>query len=111
MMEGKLGASDAEKFAREWSLHPFEKCPPKDKYNPLREAVWTLPMTLTWIVWRDLERVRESMDEVRSNTWEWFGFQSRIPLNGGTEWYEIDGEELKNLEPRGKGTLGYERIG
>ena len=31
-----------------------------DRFDPLTMSHWTLPMVLTWIIWRDLERVRVS---------------------------------------------------
>jgi hypothetical protein len=38
-----------------------------DRFDPLTMSHWTLPMALTWIIWRDIERVR-SQDEL----YDWY---------------------------------------
>jgi hypothetical protein len=33
-----------------------------DRFDPLTMSHWTLPMALTWIIWRDLDRVRSQCE-------------------------------------------------
>jgi hypothetical protein len=98
-MDGVLPNGEAEKFAAKWGLAPLARRPPPDKFEPHRSAFWTLPMAVTWIVWRDDDMVREQMAEYRSDWWEWFGFFARLPVDGGKQWYEVDGVELRTLDP------------
>lgn len=99
VMDGVLQSHAAEQFAKKWHLPPMSSRPAPSEHDPRKEVAWTLHMTIAWLAWRSYEAVRESMDAYRANCWEWFGFHSRVPIRGGLEVYEVDGEELKTLEP------------
>lgn len=98
-MDGVLTDGDAERFATKWGLGPFERRPHPEEYDPRTQPVWSLAMVVSWIVWREDETVREAMDDYRANWWDWFGYFARLPIDGGKEWYEVDGIELKTLDP------------
>jgi len=99
VMDGIAGVSEADDFARRWGLAPMETHPQGEKYDPKKQVVWTLPMTLSWMIWRNYHRVREAMDSYRTDCWVWTPINRRLPLNGGADWYEIRGSELQSLTP------------
>lgn len=106
VMDGVMEEGEAEIFTARWGLPPLTSHPAANKYDPMKSSAWTLPMVVSWAVWRQYEVVREAMDDYRANCWEWFGFHHRLPVNGGAEWYEVEGSELKTLEPQTLFTLG-----
>jgi hypothetical protein len=99
VMDGVIGSWDAEQYGKKWRLRPMEEKPDPKTFDPRRQVAWTLPMALAWIVWRRYDDVRDAMDDHRANSWVWFGFTRRLPINGGAEWFEVTGEKLKTLEP------------
>ncbi|MCP4183441.1 MAG: hypothetical protein GY761_08995 [Hyphomicrobiales bacterium] len=38
----------------------------KTRFDPMLEIAWSLPMTIAWIVWRDIDEVRNQWNEYRS---------------------------------------------
>lgn len=112
VMHGVMLEGEADTFAKSWGLPPLTSQPPPEKYDPRKSAAWTLPMVVTWIVWRRFDAVRETMDDYRAHWWDWYGVHRRLPIKGGTDWYEVEGSELRRLEPQTIFTLGlYEATG
>ncbi|MDR6955970.1 hypothetical protein J2X65_005357 [Ancylobacter sp. 3268] len=59
-------------------------------------------MAVAWICWREPVQVREQQAEYRLQCWDWKWFRSRIPVDGGREWEDVSGWELKQ---RAKATI------
>lgn len=97
--DGLLGSTEVEELARTWGLPPLASRPAPEEHDPLKLSRWTLCMAVSWIVFREIGDVREAMDEYRSNSWEWTSLGRRLPVEGGTEWYEVWGEELSTRNP------------
>ena len=99
VMDGALTSAEAESLAAKSGMPPFASHPDDDKFDPATEATWSLPMTISWIVWRTIPDVRRAWAEYREGSWEWFDARRNLPLEGGREWYLADGEELRTLPP------------
>lgn len=99
VMDGVARPSKAEDFRRRWGLRAMQEWPSGDQFDPEKRVAWTLPMVLSWMVFRNLGNVREAMDDFRANWWTWVGVHRRLPLQGGAEWFEVQGAELMTLEP------------
>lgn len=99
VMDGVARPSEAEEFQRRWGLRAMQERPSGDQYDPEKRAAWTLPMVLSWMVFRNLGNVCEAMDDFRANWWTWVGVHRRLPLQGGAEWYDVRGAELRTLGP------------
>ena len=72
VFNGIVGVEDAEEWVKAWGLPPFVRTPSKDEFDPTKFSRWTLAMSVAWIVWRDLDWVREAIDEYRTKRTEWF---------------------------------------
>ena len=46
---------------------PLQQPENLEGFNPLNRSHWTLPMALTWIIWRDLDRVRS-----QDKSYDWY---------------------------------------
>lgn len=71
LQAGRIGTDQANEEAARLGLEPFETTADPELYDPRKEANWSLPMTLTWIIWRDLSRVRQYWDAARNVTIGW----------------------------------------
>jgi hypothetical protein len=45
--------------------------PPPEKYDPDKLSYWSITMTLAWIIWRDLNAVRNEWDDYRNECADW----------------------------------------
>lgn len=104
-MDGVYSSTEVEAMAKRWTLPPIS-IDPGPTYPVLELSVWSLPMAVAWIVWRTPEAVCEQWDDYRKKCWDWISFHRRLPLDGGKEWYEVHGEELKNRHSASVGMLG-----
>jgi hypothetical protein len=94
--DGIASSTEVEAWLDRWGLPSIAGEPPPRKYDPSHLSDWTLPMTVMWIVCRDIESVRRAQDEYRANSIEWHGFRCRVAApGGGRESYEVHGEEPK----------------
>ena len=66
-------------------------------------------MTVAWIVWRSMSKVRTSWPEYRAKSADWFASSRRLPLEDGKGWYEVHGQELRALDPVNLAHLGSPR--
>ncbi|MEQ1902289.1 MAG: hypothetical protein ABL866_16330 [Devosia sp.] len=98
-MDEVTTSSEAEAFRESWQLRPLASRPDDERFDPTRLPTWTLVMTVTWIVWRDISEVRRAANDYRAECSEWFGVFRRLPVDGGRGWFEAHGEELRALEP------------
>ena len=49
-------------------LHERRKRPPPEKYDPDKRSHWSITVTLAWIIWREIDAVRN----------EWDGYRERV---------------------------------
>jgi hypothetical protein len=68
---GGVRPPEAEAEARRLGIKPYAIEGDPRKFDPMREAWWTLPMAIAWIAWREPDRVREFWDPYRSECWNW----------------------------------------
>jgi hypothetical protein len=71
---------EAERWAQEHGEEPFARKPDPDDFDPMQEAMWTLPMAAAWLIWRSPEAVRDHWDEYRRQWTVW----RRIPKTPGS---------------------------
>lgn len=106
VMDGLLPFTEAEALAEKWGQRPFATSPSTAQFNPMKQPVWSLAMTVAWISMRSADAVRDSWTAYRTECWEWFPTQRRLPINGGEEWWIAEGAELRSLEARSLLDLG-----
>ena len=78
-----MSPDEAEAEAARLGLPPLASQPDPNKFDPMDEAWWTLPMTIAWIAWRNHTEVLDCYDPFRLACY--FG----VIANGGkvlTEW-------------------------
>jgi hypothetical protein len=71
VQDGQITREQAETEAAKHGAQPFEWRPPLPAYDPMQEAYWSLVMSVAWIAWRDLSRVREQDAGFRSECTHW----------------------------------------
>lgn len=97
--EGLWSADRAEQVAARLGVAPLASEPAPDAFDPMGSPVWTLPMAVVWIGWRDIERVRRAQKSFCASCWRWRAYESRRPIDGGREWRLVKGWELVQPEP------------
>ena len=103
LRHGKIARhEDAERIAAEQGLGALYQPPDPTLYDPNRLSRWTISMAVTWIAWRDLERVRNADNEYRRQCSVWVFKRWRGPVDGAFTMYE--GWEL---EPLTDGTITH----
>jgi hypothetical protein len=70
VMDGTMLGSDADRLVATWRLRPLT-VHPRESFDPRKEPRWTLPMVLSWLVWRNFDAVRDAMDDYRVSCREW----------------------------------------
>lgn len=68
---GEVTPKDAEAEAEREKLGPLAGVRDPDRFNPFGEDRWTNPMVVSWIRWRDTERVRRQMEGYRAELKKW----------------------------------------
>ena len=54
--------------------------PPPEKFDPDKRSHWSITMTVAWIIWRDLDAVRNECDDYRNECADWiFELRKRRP--------------------------------
>jgi hypothetical protein len=90
---GKLAAGAAEDEAARLGFPAFIVSPDPRKFDPSKEAHWSLLMALAWIMWRDFADVRNAWNEARSEGTMW----SAVDEQHGNK--RTSGFELRSLAP------------
>lgn len=106
VFHGRKHPDEAEAEAARLNLRPLSTSPDISLFDPMREATWSLGMTVAWICWRTPDKVRNSWEEYCQECWDWQPHHSRLPVNGGKEWNEVIGWELKQRLPGSLSQLG-----
>ena len=83
---GRVTPEDAEKWAKDQGLEPFERKPvlPADEIMALEK--WTAPMAAAWFIWRSPDAVRDQWDKARQGWTIWERLPGRRTLNSGARW-------------------------
>ena len=79
---GEITGDEADAEAIRLGLGSLSSRPGPDAFRPEAMADWTLPMTLAWIVYLDLEEVREWHAPYRAECWHWIHQKWRVGLDG-----------------------------
>ena len=79
---GRMTPGEAEAEAARLGLAPLAAVPDPQKFDPMAEPWWTLPMTVAWIVWRDDREVLENYDPYRLEWFDWSYRAWRIGFEG-----------------------------
>ena len=45
--------------------------PPPEKYDPDKLSHWSITMTVAWIIWREIDAVRNECDDYRNECADW----------------------------------------
>jgi hypothetical protein len=79
---GRMTPAEAEAEAARLGLAPLAAAPGAQKFDPMIEPWWTLPMTVAWIVWRNDRDVLENYDPYRLAWFDWIYREWRIGFEG-----------------------------
>ena len=79
---GRMKPDEAESEAVRLGLGKFAREPEPAQFNPAEETWWTLQMTVAWIVWRTLDKVRAYWSKYRRECWDWHYREWRIGPEG-----------------------------
>lgn len=86
VLRGTLSPEEAEKVAANKGLGALNPPPEPwfyEAHDPIRKPWWSLGMTVAWIAWQDLHRVREADSEFRAGFRDWFPVRWRGPGRAG----------------------------
>lgn len=94
-----------EKIATELGIAPLETIPNPADYAPEKEPVWSLRMAFAWIMWRNMNAVREFWDAYRAETFR-LHFRSNC-VEPGIDGMPVTRDRwfLKQDEPLGMESL------
>ncbi len=95
---GKITGDEADAEAIRLGLGSLSRKPGPDEFRPEALTRWTLPMTIAWIAYLDLEEVREWSAPYREECFHWIWQRWRVGLDGLVH-------EGWHLEQRSKPTL------
>jgi hypothetical protein len=76
---GEITPQQAEAEAAANGLPPLEQKPPLPAFDPLNESHWSLVMAIAWIVWRDIDAVRDQNAEFRKRCTRWVWQRWKAP--------------------------------
>lgn len=79
---GRMTPAEAEAEAARLGLRPLAPVPDAQKFDPMAEPWWTLPMTVAWIIWRNDWKVLENYDPYRLEWFDWIYREWRIGFEG-----------------------------
>lgn len=68
---GAMTPDQVELEAERLGVGPLGGCPPNEKYDPMKQQFWSLPMAVAWIAWRSADAVRQYWNAYRTECWDW----------------------------------------
>ncbi len=77
---------NAEKWAEEHGFEPFALPKPVNNYDPQSAALWTLPMTTAWVIWRTTEMVCRVVPSKGPRVPEWVEHAGTFDLELPMDW-------------------------
>lgn len=79
---GEITGDEADAEAIQLGLGSLSSRPGPEAFRPEAMADWTLPMTLAWIVYLDLDTVRDWHAPYRAECWHWMHQKWRVGFDG-----------------------------
>jgi len=79
---GEITGDEADAEAIRLGLGSLSSRPGREAFRPEALPDWTLPMTLAWIVYLDLEQVREWHTPYRADCWHWVHREWQVGFDG-----------------------------
>lgn len=80
---GEIDPDEGEALAAEMGIGPLRKPDlPAEQCNPCLSPVWTLPMIVSWIVWRSFDEVRYEMRDHWDDRQVWMQGDARDDFAG-----------------------------
>lgn len=79
---GEISGDEADAEAMRLGLGRLSQKPDLNEFRPEAEMSWTLPMSVAWIAYRDIEVVREWSAPYRENCWDWLWQKWRVGFDG-----------------------------
>ncbi|KAB1089004.1 hypothetical protein F4V91_23215 [Neorhizobium galegae] len=74
VFERKMTPDRAEEISQEMGYGPIAEEFDYLRYHVDSMPAWTLPMSMAWILWRDIEEVTKLHDPYRQNNFRWEAF-------------------------------------
>jgi len=93
---GRIEPDEAEDLAEQQGVGPLKPRPSPSVYeanDPNHLARWSICMAVSWIAWRDLDRVREACDAFRRECYSWQRHR----------WQESNGVRARAARRKGEG--------
>ena len=79
---GEITGDQADAEAIRLGLGSLSTRPGPEAFRPEAITNWTIPMALAWIVYLDLDKVRDWHAPYRAECWRWIHRQWRVGLDG-----------------------------
>jgi hypothetical protein len=89
VQHGRKTPTEAEEEAARHCVGPLASAPDPIEFDPMKEAWWSLPMTIAWILWRSKDQVREHWDKYRLECWDWHFGRWQVGVHGNVQegWF------------------------
>jgi hypothetical protein len=81
LSKGEITPEQAEIEAEKHNFSLLDN-PDPQYYDPMQEAYWTYPMVLAWMVWQNIDDVRDYWNDYREKTNYWQPQTRGLPKNG-----------------------------
>lgn len=99
VIAGTMTPSEAEVEVARLGLESIEYRPEPEKFDPMQEQFWTLPMAVAWIAYRTADAVRENWHDYRSECRHWVhDGQPRTPGRSGLDLFTFDLTNLNRMQ-------------
>lgn len=103
---GELTGDEADAEAIRLGLGRLSHIPNRDEFRPEAEPQWTITMAVAWLVYLDLEQVREWFAPYRGACTHWIWRRWRNgPTGGVSEGWLLEGRSKPTLARLGMGSL------
>lgn len=79
---GEITGDEADAEAVRLGLGSLSRTPAPEEFRPEAETLWTIPMAVAWIVYLDLEEVREWSAPYREACSHWIWRRHRLGFDG-----------------------------
>lgn len=84
---GEITPEQAEAWAEQNRQPSFASRPDASKFDPMKEAYWTLAMAAAWIIWGTRDAVREHWNSYRAECWDWTEIKRKGGASGDGGWH------------------------
>jgi hypothetical protein len=94
---GVMCPACAERVTEDLGLEPFETSLPLDKFDPMQEPFWTLPMAAAWLMWSDINIVREHWPKYLNACQRFIQIQARFSESSSRIGWKLEPRHSTNL--------------